>query len=566
MKTRESWKKLLLILVIIIAFACCIVNTLLLFFDDTEPVCISENVDLDMYGQHKSNIDLEKDWKFDDLNVGDRFTVTKRLSQYDLKIPCLYFFIDNVQLEAFLDDELIYEAGKTAAQEHRALGGGLHILPLPSDYAGKVLKLKFVVTDKFKDGISGFIGMKSMENFINDFINNNLPATIAALFSIFCAVVVILIFVYYWRFDKEFRRPLWMTFTIMSVGIYMLAREGLLFLLFPQSIRELCIESFTGLFIIMFGNFYFFDLFDFKGFRKFEIVTSVLTIFSIIYALLVITLHAAGIVHITRFKTFDLILGGSCVLIYTIMTLINIRKIGTVDLLLSASMLIVTLGMFVDNVVVKVRAVNIDLDRNAIVGVGNILFIIITTIAYGLVIDELFDKSLEQKLLTGRAYMDALTGLNNRAYCEHYLEETANEGEYTLINFDLNGLKYVNDHFGHIKGDEYLVAFAKKLKSEFAGQGCTGRMGGDEFIAILKTTDEEKIKENLEKMFKSLQKDEKSFTGNFKKGGISFAYGYCISTKNQPYNPTRAFEIADMRMYSHKQAMKGDNSDEFFRT
>lgn len=565
MKHKEAGLKFLLILVLVITFASLAIGVCLLFYEHEEPVTISDNVKVDMYGRHEYGIDLESDWDFDDLKVGDRFTVSRKLEQYDLKIPYLYFYIDNVQYEISLDDEVIYESGKDAAKENRAVGGGLHIVPVPPDYAGKTLKLKFVVIENFKDGVSGYIGMKSMESFVVDLINDNLSATIVALFSIFCAIVSLLIFVCFGRIDRTFRRPIWMSFLIMSVGLYMLSREGILYFLFPQSIRELCIESFTSLLILIFGNLCFFDLFDFKRFKTEACIAATSTVATVAYALIVTILHLTSAVHIYGFKKFDMFVGGVGVLLYAVLTIKNIKKINLVDILLSVSVLIVCVGLFVDNMILLGISINIDINRATVLAFANVTFILIASLAYAMVVRELFEKSLEQKLLTGKAYMDSLTGLHNRAYCEHFLEEAAADGEYTLINFDLNGLKYVNDNYGHKEGDDYLMAFAKKLKSEYEGIGCAGRMGGDEFIAILDTADTQKVKESIEKLRKSLTKDAKSFTENYKKGGVSFAYGYCISTKEKPYNPTKAFEIADMKMYSNKQNMKGDNSDAFFR-
>ena len=84
---------------------------------------------------------------------------------------------------------------------------------------------------------------------------------------------------------------------------------------------------------------------------------------------------------------------------------------------------------------------------------------------------------------------DCLTGLANRRSFDEYLaglETTPNtEGNTALIFMDLNGLKHVNDQFGHNVGDELIIAAARCIEGSFSEMGTCFRIGGDEFAAIL---------------------------------------------------------------------------------
>lgn len=84
---------------------------------------------------------------------------------------------------------------------------------------------------------------------------------------------------------------------------------------------------------------------------------------------------------------------------------------------------------------------------------------------------------------------DRLTGLANRRSFEKCLAEleagTDSCGNPALIFMDLNGLKYVNDQFGHNVGDELIVAAAQCIEAAFSGMGSCYRIGGDEFAAVL---------------------------------------------------------------------------------
>ncbi|HLJ45142.1 MAG TPA: GGDEF domain-containing protein [Bryobacteraceae bacterium] len=84
------------------------------------------------------------------------------------------------------------------------------------------------------------------------------------------------------------------------------------------------------------------------------------------------------------------------------------------------------------------------------------------------------------------ALRDTLTGLDNRRSLESELEQRiARKKPFSVIMLDLNGLKTVNDQYGHLAGDELLKLFAAELKTFIRSIGSVGRWGGDEFLAIL---------------------------------------------------------------------------------
>ena len=86
--------------------------------------------------------------------------------------------------------------------------------------------------------------------------------------------------------------------------------------------------------------------------------------------------------------------------------------------------------------------------------------------------------------------LDPLTGLYNRRHIEQKLADEISRSErhghpLTIILFDLNGFKQVNDTHGHPAGDAVLRAFADRLRKATRGSDAAGRYGGDEFLAVL---------------------------------------------------------------------------------
>jgi diguanylate cyclase (GGDEF)-like protein len=91
--------------------------------------------------------------------------------------------------------------------------------------------------------------------------------------------------------------------------------------------------------------------------------------------------------------------------------------------------------------------------------------------------------------LRHEARHDELTGLLNRRGLDQALSELWEgrrfAGTASLVVVDLDGLKLVNDHAGHLAGDQMLVTFATEMQTAARGVDLVARIGGDEFIAIL---------------------------------------------------------------------------------
>ena len=153
---------------------------------------------------------------------------------------------------------------------------------------------------------------------------------------------------------------------------------------------------------------------------------------------------------------------------------------------------------------------------------------------------------------------DKLTDLYNRAYFEELFnrclkEYVENKKEFFVVAFDLNGLKPVNDIYGHFAGDEFIKMFAKNIKNVVEPEDILARIGGDEFSAICF----EKDVQSLIKKFENLLDYFKTNQLIFKKDKIicSFSYGIA-SFPSEATDYNTLMKIADNRMYSYKQNFK----------
>ncbi len=116
---------------------------------------------------------------------------------------------------------------------------------------------------------------------------------------------------------------------------------------------------------------------------------------------------------------------------------------------------------------------------------------------------------LKEKLIK-LSYTDSLTDVYNRAYFEEKKEEF-NEKKYLPIGIimgDVNGLKVINDTFGHLEGDRLLKTMAKILKNGVSKEDFIFRWGGDEFIILMPNCDESKCEKVISNIMSECKKSD----------------------------------------------------------
>ncbi|MFV8830093.1 EAL domain-containing protein [Alkalihalobacterium sp. APHAB7] len=116
---------------------------------------------------------------------------------------------------------------------------------------------------------------------------------------------------------------------------------------------------------------------------------------------------------------------------------------------------------------------------------------------YGIAKDLTDQKKLQEKIQY-LAYYDSLTNLPNRQLLSERLKEVLTESEQNNLSFavlfiDLDRFKFINDTMGHDVGDQLLKEVAKKLQLSIRDQDMVSRLGGDEFIILLKNVEKEEV-------------------------------------------------------------------------
>ncbi len=117
----------------------------------------------------------------------------------------------------------------------------------------------------------------------------------------------------------------------------------------------------------------------------------------------------------------------------------------------------------------------------------------------------------QQKRILYLSYHDPLTEIFNRRYLEEEMNriDKAAMLPITVIMGDVNGLKVINDVFGHKTGDLLLKEVAKIMQATIQNKGISARWGGDEFLILLPQTDIPGAQEIIRKLEKAFQKSDR---------------------------------------------------------
>lgn len=170
---------------------------------------------------------------------------------------------------------------------------------------------------------------------------------------------------------------------------------------------------------------------------------------------------------------------------------------------------------------------------------------------YAMYVDLSDRKQKEQKLEYLSSH-DALTDLYNRAYFENSLSQIEQENivPVSILVADVDGLKQVNDEFGHSAGDNLLRSAAEILRASFRSVDVVARIGGDEFAVLLPAADEQIAEQLLRRIASNL----KRYNLSHPQSPVHLSYG--IATTTQPIPLAQLLSEADRKMYEHKERKK----------
>ena len=172
-------------------------------------------------------------------------------------------------------------------------------------------------------------------------------------------------------------------------------------------------------------------------------------------------------------------------------------------------------------------------------------------------INDVTEKVLLERKLEMYARTDMLTGLYNRRYLDYWIKHSLNKDLFPLcvISADSDGLKFVNDSFGHVVGDELIRLTVSLFRIALPEKSVMFRMGGDEFFIVLPNT----TQAECDKYIDDMRVMSRALLLKGRPIGVSFGSGELASSSQSLFD---AMETADKRMYEEKTLKRSANDDQ----
>lgn len=523
---------------------------------------ISQNIplidawDITINGTPYHDVSLDN-FSFDPVSTGDTITMQRKLpDQLDFVEGVLSLHITQTAVNMYIDDELIYEYGHDRISQNKTVGSGLLFINFPKDYQGKMLKIELIVSEKKAFSKFHSIAVYEWQNIYRALMTENrLPLFLGCFLTIF-GLVTCCITVYALLFSRKFFKILCVSLFSICMGLWTLCYYNVI-MIFSIPLYSICLLEYLMLFLAPIPLIiYMREDVNALGNKSIKIIYNILLTVQITATTCMLMLHAGDIVHCAATLKYMQILIVINLIFFTIIEIINLKYSRQfIHRLFLIGMLILSGCIAYDMISYYISRFQgkSGLPLKGISSLGMVIMIFILFVSFYINLTEKMMQETERNFLIKSAYTDELTQIHNRRYCMEYMNKVkiSEEINYTVFCFDLNNLKFVNDTYGHAKGDILIKSAAEVIAETFESRGIVARMGGDEFIAISETADASEIASLMEQFQENIHKKNEEIPDL----NMTIACGYA-SCSPKEYNIEKIYQIADNRMYENKKQMK----------
>lgn len=500
------------------------------------------------------------EFKFEAANKGDQLILERVLpAELPYEDGVLRINIKHSALRMFVDDEMVYEYGFDRIAQNKSVGSGIMFVDFPGHYAGKNLRMEFLVDENKAFTSFEDFNVYTWKNAIQVHLTENrLPMFLGMFLLVFGLVAVAITVLVVLLSPKYIRFVLISGFSI-CMGLWTLCFYDI-FTVFTIPLYSIALIEYMALYLApIFIIAYMYDVAKKSENKYMMICYWVLLSVQYIFISSAITLHTLDKIHCAATLPILLVLVVIGIIYLFVLLTFNYIKNRNKNIqtkLYLAGILILVAGVACDIGLYSIeRYLSVELpDIKGVSSFSIIIFVVILIYIFFLDITDKLMHDKEREILIHSAYYDELTEIHNRRYCSEYMDQMEEKDLATtaVLCFDVNNLKTVNDVQGHAMGDLLIIDAANIINKSFGEYGVVGRMGGDEFIAIVSLNDRTQLTDLLDEFRDNIRNNNESTTN----APVSIAVGAAYGKDDQVNNVEKLYQIADKRMYDNKKEMK----------
>lgn len=520
--------------------------------------------------ENGDEVTLKRLNKLEGVEAYQEFSVYNTLPEDLEEGNSLCFRSKNVYYAIYIEGELLYEPYVPQSAFYvKSYGTRWNYVKIPSYAAGKQIEIR--VTTVYDDSRASLdhIYLGNTTGVILDTIQGKLVSFVTCILLLFVGLLLIVADIPINMQSEKNHELMYLGLFAVSIAVWCVTETNLLQFFINDS-RMIKVISCCSLMMIPIPAVLYLDAAF--GFRK-KCVVPLVSILSFLEFAACMLLHFTKIAdfHETLKLTHIVLAVTAVVLFYTIIRNSFFKSQSQTKNIYRILRGIGLSGISIATVIDIIRFyLGSGNDTAMFVRIGLLIFVV----CYG---SSSLEKTvnavklgIQTEFVSQLAYRDGLTGIGNRtAFQEHLIDLEKIKDTIpavAIIMFDVNDLKYVNDHLGHHLGDQMLVKSAGMIKEAFESlDGECFRIGGDEFAVLISGEEvNSRCEEGIGK-FRELMKAYNEEPGQL--FHISIAYGYALYSKETADKKLMdIYQKADMLMYENKKAMKESQStpEEFY--
>ena len=516
---------------------------------------VSEGWDVTIDGETYEDINIKNFIFPKGMKDVHEIVMHKHLSLEKFPTKTLRVYTRLSYLEVRLGDEVLYYDGFKKGNPRSYLGMGYHFIQMPTYGASDDLNIRIIGVEN--NAITGLpdVTLTSTNVAYSYFVDENAIGIFASIFVFMLGLVLTLISILYTYLNRDYFRLFLVGSFALTAGLWCMCSQKFL-LLFGVSVASNSSIEFFLMEMTLLPLLGYDIKVRSQASNNAKLTIRILLSITLVYDLVAAWLHFTDVIHYSQFVYvfYVLALVDSIAMIF-----VGVgpeKKMRIDEKVFHYAMSLAALFTFwkiIDYIYGNFLVRGAARLASVTIPIVILLFVGALVLSYLCHLYDLVLSQAQEEALTVLAYKDALTGLYNRTKCEQIFERLNNEKDtpYVLIDFDLNGLKKLNDSDGHAKGDCLIAGFGKVLNEVFGAYGNSMRMGGDEFLTIMEGKNLPDIDLLLRDYIKKAEEVSKEI-------GIEIDASYGVAYSSEVYEPEaeQIFRMADERMYDMKVRTK----------
>ena len=499
-------------------------------------------------------------FKFDAVSKGTEIMLNRTLpDNWNIADGTLRLHTRYAALSVLIDDKPIYQYGYDRMMENKIVGSGYLFVNFPEEYQGKEITIQFTPSEN--NAFTSFdpIRIYEWQNAYRILLTENRIPMFLGCFLFVFGLMTCFITIFTLTSSRKYIRVLCISIFSICTGLWTLCYYNVISI-FSMPLYSISLLEYMSLYLapIPLLVYLWYDVARLEK-KLFKVCYRLLSTIHIAITIIMIGLQVTDTVHCTTTLKYMQMLIVCSLSYFIFIELMNLKSSRASDRLFLVGMLLVAVCISYDLISYSFNRYlgKTVLTLRGVTSLGLVIFIFILVGSFCFEMTQKIMQETERNFLIKSAYTDELTQIHNRRYCMEYMNKMKDSEnlDYTVICFDLNNLKTVNDTYGHAMGDVLIKNAADVISKTFEQYGLVARMGGDEFIAIIETSDQEEINRLKELFRTNIEQKNKEITDL----NMSIAYGYA-SCNPKEYNIEKIYQIADNHMYETKKQMKQKNN------